>query len=1108
MSEHFGPQLPFDEVFKSFRLYLESVERVNWQGKKFYRPGDVEAWMKDKPQGQTYSNDVGLVSYVYGGDGFERISPGNSQCLLVFAALLHPDVNRGDLIHNFSSCGLTDNALQMSNIQDRYNHIIRASASDQPPRPSQDGPRDIRDAIAAFDRIRWAFCPAKLKFHLHTSFYEPCILPFFYEKVINTKGGTANVYHYKIQEDLIDCKELKEALESSKHNDPKLGSCYEFAVKSYVDGWDDAYNFESEAYRGIRDQPGVVKYLGEYHFMDGDMTKHNIILEYGQQDLDEYLADTYPPVLNAEIIAFWEEIFKVAYTLRDLHQFSYTHPDKRIQMFKGWHGDIKPDNILRVHGTFKVADFGFAKFERDESGRSSTFLSGGTEIYGAPECDASRRQTRTPQLQTIDTWSFGCVLSAVATWVILGSQAYDNYRQVRRLAIATLHERAPRGKKSSTPSAHDCFHDGKKVLTSVLHWHDFLRNSARRCDTITSRILDLIENKMLLERPESRLNFEDLCENLDEIVVLAKDKHQKSVEKGDLKKVYPDTLKALLTLDKLAPAEATPSKHVGKGLLLASPAINEKGVILPGNKAQSQPWPVSKNVRKSERLEKVILGKTANREKAIKFDLQQGTLTEPEEICDSPQQSALDGELHNFGASSSSNTRNNIWIANGENCTTKIPEIRLHTDSPLAIQQPGFPWPSVDGRPSLGEQASLPKLARRKGKDVLGPNGSRAGGGDEATVISGHESRTPATPPYHASRDYYPQNFTDRPMVPVQPGGQRQSVSSQMLPPGPQQSGRNFSGYDIPDGPIVYVPQARDPIPPSSQPQPEIYKEYTRLQTLWRDKKGTFSSILRRIPEDPYLKKFISNRDIVFVMDNAASMVPHWDNATCVLLTLAMKIGPLDKDGLDLVYTIGETHEARGKKGWGMPTEFENSMKLAKRDMEDRDKTNMGQTLRKIFDGYTDFRKKLTLIILTDGIWKGSTTENDVENSIVMFITNMKKKLKKFESRWFSIQFVYFGDNEQAIDRLQRLDDKMPIEEDVIDSKPWWHSKVDQLILGSMLDSEDQETASLAPVSPSQYNSRPSSSTSYQSSSTNSQNPISRSPSTGSKHRLSKFFRG
>lgn len=45
-----------------------------------------------------------------------------------------------------------------------------------------------------------------------------------------------------------------------------------------------------------------------------------------------------------------------------------------------WHGDIKPDNILWVHGEFKLADFGFAKFESNT--QRSTQMTGGTHSYG------------------------------------------------------------------------------------------------------------------------------------------------------------------------------------------------------------------------------------------------------------------------------------------------------------------------------------------------------------------------------------------------------------------------------------------------------------------------------------------------------------------------------------------------------------------------------------------------------------------------------------------------------------------------------------------------------------------------------------------------------
>lgn len=144
---------------------------------------------------------------------------------------------------------------------------------------------------------------------------------------------------------------------------------------------------------------GVVKYLGEYRISGAAVedTQH-IMLEYGEQDLDEFLAETCTPILNTEIVAFWESFFKVAKTLERIHRLDHRGEDGNMREFKGyvpyvsaqvarflthlsnsWHGDIKPDNVLRVRREFKLADFGFSKFEEHES---KTELTGGTRTYG------------------------------------------------------------------------------------------------------------------------------------------------------------------------------------------------------------------------------------------------------------------------------------------------------------------------------------------------------------------------------------------------------------------------------------------------------------------------------------------------------------------------------------------------------------------------------------------------------------------------------------------------------------------------------------------------------------------------------------------------------
>lgn len=45
----------------------------------------------------------------------------------------------------------------------------------------------------------------------------------------------------------------------------------------------------------------------------------NILLEFGELDLDEFFADSDPPAHPLEIIGFWEELSKVADALQRVH---------------------------------------------------------------------------------------------------------------------------------------------------------------------------------------------------------------------------------------------------------------------------------------------------------------------------------------------------------------------------------------------------------------------------------------------------------------------------------------------------------------------------------------------------------------------------------------------------------------------------------------------------------------------------------------------------------------------------------------------------------------------------------------------------------------------
>lgn len=58
-----------------------------------------------------------------------------------------------------------------------------------------------------------------------------------------------------------------------------------------------------------------------------------------------------------------------------------------------WHADIKPSNILNVHGEFKLADPGLARFEsqgdRNKGEKDDVELLGGRETFGEKAMTAS-----------------------------------------------------------------------------------------------------------------------------------------------------------------------------------------------------------------------------------------------------------------------------------------------------------------------------------------------------------------------------------------------------------------------------------------------------------------------------------------------------------------------------------------------------------------------------------------------------------------------------------------------------------------------------------------------------------------------------------------------
>lgn len=265
---------------------------------------------------------------------------------------------------------------------------------------------------------------------------------------------------------------------------------------------------------------------------------YNILLEPADENMHEFFASFGPPQLSSEIYSEWDEICKIAAAIETLHNFDYEgspwsgyvsslrSAEISLILIYRWHGDIKPRNILRVGKEWKLADYGFTVFhEKSQERFPKAKLKERTETWGQSlvfrsrfiahwHCAGAPETTRHDEdlLQTIDTWSFGCVLSIVATWMvkdIKGVLEYQEYRSQNR------------------PS--DAFHHDNSVLPEIRTWHEHLKQLVRKSDNITNQILDLVDHSLLLMEPRDRLTSSQLWAKLQGILYTAKQSLQKEV---------------------------------------------------------------------------------------------------------------------------------------------------------------------------------------------------------------------------------------------------------------------------------------------------------------------------------------------------------------------------------------------------------------------------------------------------------------------------------------------------------------------------------------------------------------------------------------------------
>jgi hypothetical protein len=190
---------------------------------------------------------------------------------------------------------------------------------------------------------------------------------------------------------------------------------------------------------------------------------------------------------------------------------------------------------------------------------------------------------------------------------------------------------------------------------------------------------------------------------------------------------------------------------------------------------------------------------------------------------------------------------------------------------------------------------------------------------------------------------------------------------------------------------------------------------------------------LGRAKVDPHLENSIQDRDIAFIVDNGTTMVKHWEDVLFTLETLYMKLDGLDKNGLDLIFTDRDKSNCnkeslkRSNGRTALVRAMNEAQPTAPNDFDEKVRTNMREVLSPVFQKFLAGRqnRRMTLIILTDGMWEGSNREEGVAEKIADFYKSWHGKWRVVEDRWFSIQFVSFGSDEAALHRLRILGDEL-----------------------------------------------------------------------------------
>ncbi|KAI8226932.1 hypothetical protein K4K54_003323 [Colletotrichum sp. SAR 10_86] len=313
-----------------------------------------------------------------------------------------------------------------------------------------------------FYERQFAWCPIRFEMEMGRLYDYKEISPFTRKEPIKPyrdgKGpliNTATLYDIEIPEELVEAKLQKQMPSarisrqetlSDEGTGSNAGWKYRFALKQFKPDKQDHFTNEMEMFRNLKNQDGMIQYVGWFRNFEpdghgGQQMYYNIVLELAEFDFYTAIRMESPPTSVDEISGFWATMSEISGALASIH---YVIIDGNPYLT--WHGDIKPENILRVNDRFKLADPGEASMLLKSSNTASPQKAkalGGTRSYEVCYWHQYLRETARQN----DAYS-GAVLDMVDQHMLIDGDSRWSAKRVFNEFSKIMSIKAPKSKVS------------------------------------------------------------------------------------------------------------------------------------------------------------------------------------------------------------------------------------------------------------------------------------------------------------------------------------------------------------------------------------------------------------------------------------------------------------------------------------------------------------------------------------------------------------------------------------------------------------------------------------------------------------------------------------